>query len=37
MKTYEDIKFKITEPTWKDEIELLNGSYSISDISNYFV
>ena len=29
-------KFKISAPTWRDEIELPDGSYSISDIEEYF-
>ena len=29
-------KFKITAPTWSDEFELPDGSYSISDIHDYF-
>ena len=29
-------KFKISAPTWNEEFELLDGSYSISDIQNYF-
>ena len=29
-------KFKISAPTWNDEFELLDGSYSISDIQYYF-
>ena len=35
--SYEDNRFKISEPKWKDKIELLDGSYSVSDISNSFV
>ena len=27
---------KISTPTWDDEFELLDGSYSISDIQDYF-
>ena len=41
--TWEDIKssyknneFKISAPTWNDEFELPDGSYSISDIQGYF-
>ena len=30
-------KFKISAPTWNDEFELPDGSYSISDIQDYFV
>ena len=29
-------KFKISAPTWSEEFELLDGSYSISDIQDYF-
>ena len=29
--TYSNKKFKISAPTWNDEFELLDGSYSISD------
>ena len=29
-------KFKISAPTWNDEFELPGGSYSISDIQDYF-
>ena len=29
-------KFKISAPTWCDEFELPDGSYSISDIQDYF-
>ena len=28
-------KFKISTPTWNDEFELPDGSYSISDIQDY--
>ena len=28
-------KFKIIAPTWNDEFELPDGSYSISDIQDY--
>ena len=30
--SYNDNKFKISAPTWNDEFELPDGSYSISDI-----
>ena len=37
MKTsYKNNKFKISAPTWNDEFELPDGSYSISDIQVYF-
>ena len=29
-------KFKISAPTWNDEFDLSDGSYSISDIQDYF-
>ena len=29
-------KFQISAPTWNDEFELPDGSYSISDIQDYF-
>ena len=29
-------KFKISAPTWNEEFELPHGSYSISDIQDYF-
>ena len=29
-------KFKIWAPTWTEEFELLDGSYSVSDIQDYF-
>ena len=29
-------KFKISVPTWSDKFELPDGSYSISDIQDYF-
>ena len=29
-------KFKISTPTWSDKFELPDGSYSISDIQDYF-
>ena len=33
---YNNNKFKISAPTWNDEFDLLDGSYSISDIQEYF-
>ena len=33
---YSNNKFKISAPTWSDEFELTDGSYSISDIQDYF-
>ena len=29
-------KFKISAPIWNDEFDLPDGSYSISDIQDYF-
>ena len=29
-------KFKISAPTWNEEFELPDGSYSASDIQDYF-
>ena len=34
--TYSDNKFKIYAPTWNDTFHLPDGSYSISDIQDYF-
>ena len=34
--TYNNNKFKISVPTWNDKFELPDGSYSISDIQDYF-
>ena len=33
---YNNNKFKISTPTWSDEFKLPDGSYSVSDIHNYF-
>ena len=33
---YNNNKFKISAPTWNDEFELPDGSYSVSDIQDYF-
>ena len=33
---YKNNKFKISAPTWNEEFELRDGSYSISDIQDYF-
>ena len=33
---YNNNKFKIHAPTWNDEFNLSNGSYSVSDIQDYF-
>ena len=34
--SYNNNKFKICAPTWNEEFELPDGSYSISDIQDYF-
>ena len=34
--SYNNNKFKISEATWNDEFELPDGSYSTSDIQDYF-
>ena len=34
--SYKNNKFKISAPTWSNKFELPDGSYSISDIQNYF-
>ena len=36
IKTEYNNKFKISVPTWNDTFDLLDGSYSISDIQDYF-
>ena len=33
---YNNNKFKISAPTWNDEFNLPDGSYSVSDIQDYF-
>ena len=33
---YNNKKFKIPAPTWNDEFNLPDGSYSVSDIQDYF-
>ena len=33
---YNNNKFKIHAPTWNDEFNFPNGSYSVSDIQDYF-
>ena len=35
-KSYKNNKLKISAPTWNDKFELPDGSYSVSDIQNYF-
>ena len=34
--SYNDNKFKISAPTWNDKFELPDGSYSVSNIQDYF-
>ena len=33
---YNNNKFKISAPTWNDEFDLPDGSYSVFDIQDYF-
>ena len=33
---YNNNKFKISAPKWNDKFELPDGSYSVSDIQDYF-
>ena len=33
---YGNNKFKISAPTWNEEFKLPDGSYSVSDIQDYF-
>ena len=33
---YNNHKSKISAPTWNDEFDLPDGSYSIADIQDYF-
>ena len=35
-RTYNNNKFKTFAPTWNDEFELQDGSYSMPDIQDYF-
>ena len=34
--SYKNNKFKISAPTWNEEFELSDGSYSVSDVQGYF-
>ena len=34
--SYKNHKFKISAPTWNEKFELSDGSYSVSDIQDYF-
>ena len=35
-KSCKNIKFKMSVPTWNEEFELADESYSITDIQDYF-
>ena len=35
-KSYKNNKFKLSAPLWNEEFELPDGSYSLSDIQDYF-
>ena len=35
-KVFKNTKFKMGAPTWNEEFELPDGSYSVSDIQEYF-
>ena len=35
-KSYKNNEFKIPAPTWNEKFGLLDGSYSVSDIQDYF-
>ena len=35
-KTFENNKFKIPAPTWNEEFELLDVSYYVLDLQDYF-
>ena len=35
-KSYKNNKFKISASTWNEKFKLPDGSYSISDIQDYF-
>ena len=34
--SYKNNKLKILAPTWNEEFELSDGSYSVSDVQDYF-
>ena len=34
--SYNNYTFKTSAPTWNDKLELPDGSYSVSDIQDYF-
>ena len=35
-KSYKNNKLQISAPPWNEEFELSDGSYSVSDIQDYF-
>ena len=35
-KLYKNNKYKISAPTWNGKLELSDGSYSVSDVQDYF-
>ena len=35
-KSYKNNKFEISAPTWNEEFQLPDGSYSVSDYQEYF-
>ena len=35
-KSFKNNKSEISAPTWNEEFKLIEGSYSVSDIQNYF-
>ena len=35
-KSYKNNKFKVPAPTWNEELELPDGSYSVSNSQDYF-
>ena len=34
--SYNNNRFKVSAPTWNDKFALPDGSYSVSDIQDYF-
>ena len=36
ISSYNNSKLKMSAPAWNDKFELTDGSYSVSDIQNYF-
>ena len=35
-RSYKNSEFKVSAPTWNDKFELPDGSYSVSNIQDYF-